>query len=397
MNYNKKSIADIDVLGKKVLVRCDLNTPQNEDLTVSDATRIILSIPTIKYLAEKGAKVILCSHLGRPKGKWDDKLSLAPIALETQKQLGLPVLMAPDVVGEGAFNMASNLKNGQVMLLENVRFEPQEEKNDREFSKKLGSIADIYVNDAFGTSHRAHSSTAGVAEFLPAVAGFLMERELSFLGGALTSPKRPFIGILGGSKVSDKIMVIENLLNVCDDIIIGGAMAYTFAEARGGKIGKSMCEPDKIDVAKYILKLAKEKNVNFYTPVDHIAADSFSPDAKHTVIQGDNIPDGLMALDIGPETLKQYVEVINKAKTIVWNGPMGVFEFDAFSKGTFGVARAVAENVGAISIIGGGDSVSAAAKCGVTAKITHISTGGGASLKLLEGAVLPSVAALLDK
>ena len=396
MNYYKQSITDACVKGKKVLVRCDLNTPQDEQGNVTDPTRIITAVPTIKYLAEQGAKVVICSHLGRPKGKVVPEFSLTPIAKETEKYVCLPVKMASDIVGESAHAILDSLKEGEIMMLENVRFDPREEKNDPEFSKQLAEFGDLYVNEAFGTAHRAHCSTEGVAKYIPGYAGFLMQKELDTIGQALSDPKRPFVAILGGSKVSDKIMAIENLLPKCDALLIGGAMAYTFAKAKGGKIGKSLCEEDRLEVARNMLNKAENMGVKLYLPIDHIAAASFSPDADFIVIDGDKIPDDHMALDIGPKTAKLYASVIKTAKTVVWNGPMGVFEFDNFAAGTFAIAKAMAKNPG-LTVIGGGDSVAAIKKAGLEDKISHISTGGGASLKMLEGAELPGMACLLDK
>ena len=396
MNYNKKSVTDVDVSGKKVLIRCELNAPQDDKGNVTDNTRIAAAVPTVRYLADNGAKVIIITHLGRPKGKVVPSLTVAPIAAEMEKLLGKPIKFVPDIVGEQAEDAVNALEDGQIIMLENVRFDPREEKCDPEFSERLASFVDIYVGEAFGSAHRAHSSTAGVANYIPGYAGFLMEEELEHFGEALTDPKRPFVGILGGSKVSDKIMAIENLLTVCDSVIIGGAMAYTFAKAKWGEIGDSKYEEDKIDYARQILEKAQRLHVPFYLPIDHVAAKSFAPDAEYIIVTGDHIPDGYMALDIGPKTVGLYSDVISKAKTIVWNGPMGVFEFDEFAKGTNAIAEAVANNSG-LTIVGGGDSTAAIKKAGVEDKITHISTGGGASLKLLEGAKLPGMACLLDK
>ncbi|MBR4879660.1 MAG: phosphoglycerate kinase [Clostridia bacterium] len=396
MNYNKKSVTDVDVNGKRVLIRCELNAPQDEHGNVTDATRIVTAVPTVKYLAENGAKVIIITHLGRPKGKVVPSLTVAPIAKEMEKYLGRPIKFVPDIVGEQAKKAVSELKEGEVMMLENIRFDPREEKCEPELSEALAAFGDIFVNEAFGTAHRAHCSTAGVANYLPGYAGFLMEAELDAFGKALTDPKRPFVGILGGSKVSDKIMAIENLLTVCDSIIIGGAMAYTFAKAKWGDIGDSRYEEDKIEYAREVLERAQKLHVPFYLPIDHVCADKFAADADYIFVDGDHIPEGRMALDIGPKTVGLYTDVIKNAKTIVWNGPMGVFEFDAFSKGTTAVAQALAENEG-LTIVGGGDSTAAIKKAGVEEHITHISTGGGASLKLLEGAKLPGMSCLLDK
>ena len=396
MNYlNKKTVEDIDVSGKKVLVRCDFNVPFDAEGNISDPKRINEALKTIKYLKDHGAKVILCSHLGRPKGEFNMKYSLAPVAAYLTKALGQEVKMAKDVVGESAHALADSLKDGDVMLIENVRFHKEEEKNDPEFAKQLASLADIYVNDAFGTAHRAHASTAGVADYLPAVCGFLIQKEITVMGGALSNPKRPFVAILGGAKVSDKIGVITNLIDKCDTLIIGGAMAYTFAAAQGRKIGNSKCEEDKIDLAKDILSKAEAKGVKFLLPVDNMCADAFAEDANTKVFEGD-IDDGWMGLDIGPKTMKLYADAVKDAGTVVWNGPMGVFEMAPFAKGTIAVAQAIADS-NAISIIGGGDSAAAVETLGFADKMTHISTGGGASLEFLEGRVLPGIACLNDK
>ena len=396
MNYlNKKTVEDIDVSGKKVLVRCDFNVPFDSEGNISDPKRINEALKTIKYLKDQGAKVILCSHLGRPKGEFNMKYSLAPVAAYLTKALGQEVKMATDVVGESAQALAASLHNGDVMLLENVRFHKEEEKNDPEFSKKLASLAEIYVNDAFGTAHRAHASTAGVADYLPAVCGYLIQKEISVMGGALTNPKRPFVAILGGAKVSDKIGVITNLIDKCDTLIIGGAMAYTFAVAQGRTIGNSKCEADKVDLAKEILAKAEAKGVKFLLPVDNMCADAFAEDANTKVFEG-NIEDGWMGLDIGPKTMAAYAEAVKNAGTVVWNGPMGVFEMAPFAKGTIAVAQAIADS-DAISIIGGGDSAAAVETLGFADKMTHISTGGGASLEFLEGRVLPGIACLNEK
>ena len=396
MTYNKKSIEDIDVKGKKVLVRCDFNVPQDENLNITDETRILGALPTIKYLKEHGAAVILCSHLGRPKGQVNPKYSLAPVAKRLSELLGCEVKMAEDVIGESAHAITSALKPGEIAMLENVRFHKEEEKNDPEFAKELASMAEIYVNDAFGTAHRAHASTAGVADYLPAVCGFLIQKEISIMGKALSDPKRPFVAVLGGAKVSDKIGVINNLLEKVDTIIIGGAMAYTFIKAQGGKIGTSRCEDDKLEFASEMLKKAAEKNVKFYLPIDNLAADHFAADAEPVVVDSQHIPADLMGLDIGPKTVELYRSAICDAGTVVWNGPMGVFEFEAFAGGTRAVAQAIADS-NAISIIGGGDSAAAVEQLGFADKMTHISTGGGASLEFLEGLELPGIACLQDK
>ena len=396
MTYNKKSIEDICVKDKKVLVRCDFNVPQDENLNITDETRILGALPTIKYLKEHGAAVILCSHLGRPKGEFNLKYSLAPVAKRLGELLGCEVKMATDVIGESAHAMAASLKSGEIGMIENVRFHKEEEKNDAAFAKELASMAEIYVNDAFGTAHRAHASTAGVANYLPAVCGFLIQKGISIMGKALSDPKRPFVAVLGGAKVSDKIGVINNLLEKVDTIIIGGAMAYTFIKAQGGSIGTSRCEDDKLEYASEMLKKAADKGVRFLLPVDNLAADQFAADATPVVVDSEHIPENMMGLDIGPKTVALYEEAIRDAGTVVWNGPMGVFEFDAFAGGTRSVAAAVA-NSNAISIIGGGDSAAAVEQLGFADKMTHISTGGGASLEFLEGLELPGIACLQDK
>ena len=393
---NKKTIRDIDVTGKKVLVRCDFNVPLDENRTITDNRRIVSALPTIQYLIEKGAKVILCSHLGRPKGEVKKEFSLDVVADELSSSLGKEVKLAEDVVGESAKTLTNQMKPGDVVLLENVRFHKEEEKNDPIFSKELASLAEIYVNDAFGTAHRAHSSTEGVSHYLPAVAGFLMEKEIDFLGGALENPAKPFIAILGGAKVSDKIGVIENLLEKVDKLIIGGGMAFTFLKAQGHKIGKSICEEDKLELARDILKKAEEKKVEILLPVDSHVAKDYSNDAEDSIVHSKEIPDDLEGLDIGPDTIKLFEKAMEGAKTIIWNGPLGVCEFSKYEVGTREVAKAVAAT-GAISIVGGGDSAAAIEKLGLADKITHISTGGGASLEFLEGKKLPGVECLLDK
>ena len=393
---NKKTIRDIDVTGKKVLVRCDFNVPLDENRTITDNRRIVSALPTIQYLIEKGAKVILCSHLGRPKGEVKKEFSLDVVADELSSYLGKEVKLAEDVVGESAKTLTNQMQPGDVVLLENVRFHKEEEKNDPIFSKELASLAEIYVNDAFGTAHRAHSSTEGVSHYLPAVAGFLMEKEIDFLGGALENPAKPFIAILGGAKVSDKIGVIENLLEKIDKLIIGGGMAFTFLKAQGHKIGKSICEEDKLDLARDILKKAEEKKVEILLPVDSHVAKDYSNDAEDSIVHSKEIPDDLEGLDIGPDTIKLFEKAMEGAKTIIWNGPLGVCEFSKYEVGTREVAKAVAAT-GAISIVGGGDSAAAIEKLGLADKITHISTGGGASLEFLEGKKLPGVECLLDK
>ena len=395
-DLNKKTVEDIDVAGKKVLVRCDFNVPFDDAGNISDPKRIDEALKTIRYLVDHKAKVILCSHLGRPKGEFNMKYSLAPVAAYLSKALGQEVKMAKDVIGESARGIAASLKDGEVELLENVRFHKEEEKNDPAFSKELASLAEIYVNDAFGTAHRAHASTAGVADYLPAVCGYLIQKEISIMGGALSNPKRPFIAILGGAKVSDKIGVITNLLDKVDTLIIGGGMAYTFMNALGYSTGSSLCEHDKIDLAKDLMAKAKEKGVNFLIPVDNVIATEYKEDSEFKVVDSDTIPDGWMGLDIGPRSSKLFADALKGAGTVVWNGPMGVSEWKNFANGTTAVAKAVAES-GAISIIGGGDSAAAVEKLGFAEKMTHISTGGGASLEFLEGKVLPGIACLNDK
>ena len=392
---NKKSVEDIDVSGKKVLVRCDFNVKMENGVITSDK-RIVASLPTIKYLLDHNAKVILCSHLGRPKGEFKPEFSLAPVAVRLGELLGIEVKMAKDVVGESAKELAASLKEGEVLLLENVRFHAEETKNDPEFSKALASLAEVYVNDAFGSAHRAHSSTTGVADYLPAVCGFLIRKELDYIGGALENPKRPLVAILGGAKVSDKIGVITNLMDKVDTLIVGGGMAYTFFAAMGHSVGTSICEEDKIDLAKSMMELAKEKGVNFLIPLDNVVGKEYDPDTEYMTVDSDDIPDGWMGLDIGPKTQKLFSDAIKGAGTVIWNGPMGVSEWEHFAAGTVAVATAIAES-GAISIVGGGDSAAAVAKLGFADKMSHISTGGGASLEFLEGKDLPGVVALNDK
>ena len=397
MNYlNKKTVEDIDVAGKRVLVRCDFNVPFDAEGNIADPKRIDEALKTIKYLVSHNARVILCSHLGRPKGEFNMKYSLAPVAKYLSQALGQEVKMASDVVGESAKSIAASLKDGEVELIENVRFHKEEEKNDPAFAKELASLAEIYVNDAFGTAHRAHASTAGVADYLPAVCGYLIQKEITIMGGALTDPKRPFVAILGGAKVSDKIGVINNLLEKVDTLIIGGGMAYTFMNALGYSIGTSICEADKVELAKDMMAKAKEKGVRFLIPVDNVVGMEYKPDTEHKVVDSDKIPDGWMGLDIGPKTAELFSDAVKGAGTVVWNGPMGVSEWENFAAGTIAVAKAVAES-GAISIIGGGDSAAAVEKLGFADKMTHISTGGGASLEFLEGKVLPGIACLNDK
>ena len=397
MNYNKKTIMDVDVAGKKILLRCDFNVPQDKATgAITSDKRIVAALPTIRYLLERGAAVIACSHLGKPKGQWKESLTLAPVAERLSRLLGQEVIFAKDIVGEDAKSKAAALQGGQIMLLENLRFDPREEKNDPSFAKELASMAELYVSDAFGTVHRAHASTAGVAAFLPAVSGLLVARELEVMGGALDNPKRPFVAVLGGAKVSDKINVINNLLDKADTVIIGGGMAYTFSAAQGGKIGGSLLEADWMDYSLEMLQKAKDKGVKLLLPVDTVCADKFAPDANSQVVKAGEIPDGWKGLDIGPETVKLYCSAVADAGTVIWNGPMGVFEFPAFAKGTEAVAEALSKT-DAITIIGGGDSAAAVQQLGYADKMTHISTGGGASLEFLEGKELPGVACLLDK
>ncbi len=432
MNYlNKKTVEDIDVAGKRVLVRCDFNVPM-KDGAITDTKRIVGALPTVKYLADHGAKVILCSHMGRPHNIFNDtvkldkkekkkvealpeaeqaeatakfleaakgdvqKFSLAPVAAELGKLLGKQVTMAKDVVGPDAKAKAAALNDGDVMIIENIRFHAEETKNDPGFAKELASMADIYVNDAFGTAHRAHASTEGVSHYLPAVCGYLIQKEITVMGGALTEPKRPFVAILGGAKVSDKIGVIDNLLSKVDTLIIGGGMAYTFFKAQGYTIGTSLCEEDKIDLAKATLEKAEKAGVKFLLPIDTKVGKEFDPNTESQVVDSTAIPDGWMGLDIGPKTIELFSNAIKGAGTVVWNGPMGVSEWENFAQGTIGVASAVAES-GAISIIGGGDSAAAVEKLGFADKMTHISTGGGASLEFLEGKELPGIACLNEK
>lgn len=421
MNYSKKTVYDADVKGKKVLVRCDFNVPQDKKTgEITSDKRIVAAIPTLKYLLEQGAAVIACSHLGKPvatfssyvkkqveKGKnaediteeeWKKslkKLTLAPVAKRLSELLGTEVIFAADTVGEDAKAKASALKPGEIMLLENLRFDARETKNGEDFAKALADMADVYVSDAFGTVHRAHASTAGVAAFLPAYAGLLVEKEISIMGKALDDPKRPFVAVLGGAKVSDKINVINNLLEKADTVIIGGGMAYTFKKAQGYSIGKSLLEADKLEYAQEMLAKAAAKGVNFLLPDDNFCASEFSADAEPVLVEGD-IPDDLMGMDIGPKTVEKFAAAVKGAGTIVWNGPMGVFEFDKFANGTKAMAQALADS-GAVTIVGGGDSAAAVEKLGYADRITHISTGGGASLEFLEGKELPGVACLLDK
>ena len=394
---NKKSIEDIAVKGKKVLVRVDFNVPIDEKLNITDDTRIKAALPTIGYLLSNGAKLILASHLGRPKGVgFEAKYSLAPVAARLEELLGKKVTLASDCIGESAKNAVASLKEGEIVLLENVRFHKEETKNDSDFAKALAALAEVYVNDAFGTAHRAHASTEGVAKFLPAVAGYLLKKEIDIMGNALDNPKRPFVAILGGAKVSDKIGVIENLLKKVDTLIIGGGMAYTFFKALGYEVGKSLLETDKVDLAKRLMEEAKAKGMKFLLPVDNVVATEFKADADHKVVDSDKIPADWEGLDIGPITRELFGKEILNAKTVIWNGPMGVFEFPAFAKGTEAVAEYLSRCDG-ITIIGGGDSAAAVEQMGYSDKVTHVSTGGGASLEFMEGIVLPGVAALQDK
>ena len=422
MNYNKKTVKDVEVSGKKVLLRCDFNVPQDKETgAITSDKRIVAALPTIQYLLEQGAAVIACSHLGKPEASFDKwvkkqaekgkdpaslteekwkkslaKLSLAPVAKRLGELLGKEVVMAADVVGEDAKAKAAALKPGEILLLENTRFEKGETKNDPELAKAMASMAEVYVSDAFGAVHRAHASTAGVADYLPAVSGFLIQKELDFLGGAIASPKRPLVAILGGAKVSSKIGVINNLLEIADTIIIGGGMSYTFSAAQGGKVGNSLLESDWMDYSKEMIAKAEAKGVKFLLPVDTVCGDKFAPDAKSQLVKAGEIPDGWEGLDIGPETVKLYCDAVSGAGTVIWNGPMGVFEFPAFAKGTEAVAQALSET-SAITIIGGGDSAAAVQQLGYADKMTHISTGGGASLEFMEGKELPGVACLLNK
>ncbi len=397
MNYNKMNVKNVDVKGKKVLLRCDFNVPQDKQTgEITSDKRIVASLPTINYLLEKGARVVACSHLGKPKGEVKPELSLEPIAKRLSELLGKSVAFAHDVAGEESQRFAADLKDGDIMLIENVRFEAGETKNDPELAKKLASLGEIFVSDAFGTVHRAHSSTVGVASYLPAYAGLLVEKELSIMGGALEDPKRPFVSILGGAKVSDKIGVIENLIDKADTLIIGGGMAYTFMKAMGYEIGKSLLEEDKVELAKELIKKAENKGVKLLLPVDTAVGSHFAPDCERKVVNSKAIPADWTGMDIGDKTIELFKSAIKGAGTVVWNGPMGVFEFPAFSIGTRAIAEALAGS-GAVTIVGGGDSAAAVEQLGYADKITHISTGGGASLEFLEGKELPGVACLLDK
>ena len=393
---NKKTVKDIDLKEKRVLARCDFNVPMDQNRNITDNRRIVSALPTIKYLLEQNCKLVLCSHLGRPKGEFKPEYSLKPVAKELSKLLGKEVIMANDVVGEDAKSKAKNLKNGEILLLENLRFHREETDNDPEFAKELASFGEVFVNDAFGTAHRAHASTEGVAHYLPAVSGFLIEKELKFLGEALENPERPFMAILGGSKVSDKIGVIENLLEKVDTLIIGGGMAYTFFKAQGYSVGDSICEEDKLELALELMEKAKNKGVKLLLPIDNKIGKEFKADTESKTVKSTEIPDGWEGLDIGEKTIELYAKELQNAKTIVWNGPLGVFEFDQFAVGTNAIAKALGD-IDAVKIIGGGDSASAVEKAGVAEKMTHISTGGGASLEFLEGKKLPGIEALQDK
>lgn len=393
---NKKTIRDIDLKGKKVLVRCDFNVPMDENQNITDNRRIVAAIPTIKYLLENNCAIILCSHLGRPKGEFKPEFSLKPVAKELSRLLDINVKMAKDVIGEDAKKLASNLQQGEIMLLENVRFHREETDNDENFAKELASLAEIFVNDAFGAAHRAHASTAGVAKFLPAVSGFLIEKELNFLGNAITNPERPFVAILGGAKVSDKIGVIDSLLEKVDTLMIGGGMAYTFFKAQGYNVGNSICEEDKLDLAKEAMEKAKAKGVKLLLPIDTKIGKEFKPDTESKTVAWTEIPDGWEGFDIGEKTIEMFAEELQTAKTVIWNGPLGLFEFDQFAIGTNAIAKILAD-LDATTIIGGGDSAAAVEKIGLSDKMTHISTGGGASLEFLEGKKLPGIEALQDK
>ena len=393
---DKKTIRDIDLKGKKVLVRCDFNVPLDENQNIRDNTRIVAALPTIKYLLENNCKIILCSHLGRPKGEFKPEFSLKPVAKELSRLLDKEIIMAEDVIGEDAKTKAANLQKGQIMLLENVRFHKEETDNDPEFAKQLASMAEIYVSDAFGAVHRAHASTAGVAAYLPAVAGFLIEKELKFLGKAVSNPERPFVAILGGAKVSDKIGVIDSLLEKVDVLMIGGGMAYTFFKSMGYEVGKSICELDKLDLAKQAMEKAKQRGVKLMLPVDTRVGKEYKEDTESKTVKYTEIPADWEGFDIGEETIKMFSEELKKAKTVVWNGPLGLFEFPQFAVGTNSIAKVLSE-IDATTIIGGGDSAAAVKKAGLEDKMTHISTGGGASLEFLEGKKLPGIECLLDK
>ncbi len=393
---NKKTVKDIDLKGKKVFVRCDFNVPMDEKQNITDNTRIVAALPTIKYLLEQDCKIILASHLGRPKGEVKPEFSLAPVAKELSKLLNKEVIMAKDVIGEDATNKAENLKEGEIMLLENVRFHREETDNDPEFAKKLASMAEVYVNDAFGAAHRAHASTAGIAQYLPAVSGFLIEKELTVLGNAINNPERPFMAILGGAKVSDKIGVIDSLLDKVDTLMIGGGMAYTFFKAQGYSVGNSLCEEEKTGLALEAMEKAKQKGVKLLLPVDTKVGKEFKPDTESKTVAWTDIPDGWEGFDIGEKTIEMFKDELKNAKTVIWNGPVGLFEFDQFAIGTNEIAKTLAD-LDATTIIGGGDSGAAVAKAGLADKMTHICTGGGASLEFLEGKKLPGIECLLDK
>lgn len=392
----KKTVKDIDVSGKKVLVRVDFNVPLNKEGQITDDTRIRAALPTINYLLEQNARVILMSHLGRPKGEPDDKLRMDPVAARLQELLGRPVVKVDDCTGQEPRDAVEAMGNGDVVLLENLRFHAGEKKNDQNFARQLAELGDIYVNDAFGTAHRAHASTQGVTNYLPGVAGFLLEKEISMLGKVLDNPERPYVAIVGGAKVSDKIGVLDNLIGKVDTLIIGGGMANTFLKARGYNMGKSLLEEDKVDTAKELIGKAENKGIELLLPVDLVVAPGTEPGSESKVVPADGVPGDWMALDIGPETIKLFEKAVKKSATVVWNGPMGVFEMEPFAKGTVAIAGALAES-GATTVVGGGDSASAVKKAGVTGAITHVSTGGGASLEFLEGKTLPGVASLQDK
>ena len=393
---NKKTVKDIDLKGKKVFVRCDFNVPMDENQNITDNTRIVAALPTIKYLLEQNCKIILASHLGRPKGEVKPEFSLKPVAKELSKQLGKEVIMANDVIGEDAKEKAANLKEGEIMLLENVRFHREETDNDPEFAKKLASMAEIFVNDAFGTAHRAHASTTGIADYIPGVAGFLIEKELKFLGNAINNPERPFVAILGGAKVSDKIGVIDSLLDKVDTLMIGGGMAYTFFKAQGYNVGNSLCEVEKTGLALQAMEKAKEKGVKLLLPIDTKIGKEFKPDTESKTVAWTEIPDEWEGFDIGEKTIEMFKNELQNAKTVIWNGPLGLFEFEQFAIGTNEIAKTLAE-LDATTIIGGGDSAAAVTKAGLADKMTHISTGGGASLEFLEGKKLPGIECLQDK
>ena len=393
---DKKTVRDINLKGKKVFVRCDFNVPMDEKRNITDNTRIVAALPTIKYLLEQDCKIILASHLGRPKGEVKPEFSLKPVAKELSKLLNKDVIMANDVIGEDAKTKAANLKSGEILLLENVRFHREETDNDPEFAKELAKMAEIYVNDAFGTTHRAHSSTAGIAAYLPAVSGFLIEKELKFLGNAIANPERPFVAILGGAKVSDKIGVIDSLLEKVDTLIIGGGMAYTFFKAQGYEVGNSLCELDKLDLARSLIEKAKQKGVKLMLPVDTVVGKEFKEDTESKTVKCSEIPADWEGFDIGKETIKMFSDELKTAKTVVWNGPLGLFEFEQFAIGTNSIAKVLSE-IDATTIIGGGDSAAAVKKAGLEDKMTHISSGGGASLEFLEGKKLPGIECLLDK